>query len=476
MPLRNVGNSPLAVFSLILLSCAVWTCGYQSSVGPARPTTGPTRAAAEDLSDEEGAGFAGAEAAAAYDEGGARPSTPRIRQAQGPESPLGVEIAIDDKDGSSLRNFHRALRRTASGEGQTRIVFFGASHVAADMFTGYVRRELQTRFGDAGRGFMLPVPPWKHYRRGGVRIEADRRPWTASQVRVDTKGEVMFGIAGATVETRRAGASGAIENLATEEFTTHTGLFDIYFLKQPEGGDFNVLLDGHPMGRVSTRSKTFETGYATYHVADAPHRLEIQVVGNGMVRLFGVALEREKPGVLVDTLGINGSRARYQLLWNEEMYREQLRRRNPDLLVIAYGTNETGDDDSIEVYESQLHQVIRRAKAAVPQASCLLIGPTDRPIREGKRGFRPRPRQSAVVEVQRRVAIANGCGFFDLVAFQGGPMSMLKWVHFDPPYAQRDYVHLTRRGYERLGQVLLGALLEGFEERSPGMEETPPPS
>ncbi|MBC7171818.1 MAG: hypothetical protein H5U40_05305, partial [Polyangiaceae bacterium] len=58
--------------------------------------------------------------------------------------------------------------------------------------------------------------------------------------------------------------------------------------------------------------------------------------------------------------------------------------------------------------------------------------------------------------------LENGCGFFDMVAFQGGPLATVSWNQLDPPYASADHVHLTRRGYERFGEVLLGALVDGF--------------
>ena len=60
-----------------------------------------------------------------------------------------------------------------------------------------------------------------------------------------------------------------------------------------------------------------------------------------------------------------------------------------------------------------------------------------------------------------RVALEHGCGFFDLVAFQGGSLSMVQWAANDPAYASQDHIHYTRLGYQRLGEVLLSALLEG---------------
>jgi lysophospholipase L1-like esterase len=180
--------------------------------------------------------------------------------------------------------------------------------------------------------------------------------------------------------------------------------------------------------------------------------------------VFGLAVERDNPGVIVDTLGINGSRARYQLLWDDAIFREQLRRRKPDLVVLAYGTNESGDDSPLEDYERDLRAVVGRVRETAPQASCLLIGPSDRPMQVEERVFEDRTRTMRLIEVQHRVALELGCGFFDLVAFQGGALSMVQWAANDPAYASQDHIHFSRLGYQRLGEVLLAALLEGMPE------------
>jgi lysophospholipase L1-like esterase len=176
--------------------------------------------------------------------------------------------------------------------------------------------------------------------------------------------------------------------------------------------------------------------------------------------------------VIVDTLGINGSRARYQLLWDDGIFREQLRRRKPDLVVLAYGTNESGDDSPIEDYERDLRAVVQRVRETVPEASCLLIGPSDRPMQVEERVFEDRARTMQLIAVQHRVALDLGCGFFDLVAFQGGALSMVQWAANDPAYASQDHIHYSRLGYQRLGEVLLEALLDGMpEDVASGVEE-----
>lgn len=207
---------------------------------------------------------------------------------------------------------------------------------------------------------------------------------------------------------------------------------------------------------------------------DARHVLEVRPRGDGPVRLFGVSVEREQPGVIVDNMGINGARAVSHLYWNEELHTEYLRRMDPELVVLAYGTNESGDDGHpIEEYEAELRRVVARVRGAVPGSACMLIGPSDRPMRGDDGEMVDRPRTHQVVEVQRRVSRDMGCSFFDLVAFSGGPLSMVRWAETDPSYAQPDLVHYTVHGYLRLGEVLHGAMMDGFDE-APRFD--PPPA
>ena len=93
---------------------------------------------------------------------------------------------------------------------------------------------------------------------------------------------------------------------------------------------------------------------------------------------------------------------------------------------------------------------------------CVPFGPSDRPMQVEERVFEDRTRTASLIEIQHRVALEHGCGFFDLVAFQGGSLSMVQWAANDPAYASQDHIHYTRLGYQRLGEVLLSALLEGM--------------
>ena len=75
----------------------------------------------------------------------------------------------------------------------------------------------------------------------------------------------------------------------------------------------------------------------------------------------------------------------------------------------------------------------------------------------------PRPRLRQIVAAQQEVAQEMGCGFWDTLAFMGGEMSMPRWVAATPRMARDDHIHLTRRGYVRMGMALADALMVDFD-------------
>ena len=447
MRLGNLWGSPLAVVLFGVLMAGVWTLGYGASSSSADAT--PKTPAAID------------ETAVLQAVQSSQRMGPKLLSPP-PIDKLGLDIAIEDRDGRSMEALHRALARAEAGEGQARLLFFGASHVAGDLFTGYLRRELQDRYGDAGHGFVVPVHPWRTYRHRDINIESDGKRWETHRIRVGDGEVELVGVAGVAMSSKYPGSFGALSTTQDNDHGRSADFFELYYLKHPRGGEMDILIDGRRAQRISTRSSKVRTAYATFRVPDESHRFEVRTLSRRPVWLFGAAVERDRPGVIVDTLGINGSRARYQLLWDDTIYREHLQRRKPDLVVLAYGTNESGDEAPLQDYERDLRAVLTRVRETVPEASCLLIGPSDRPLQVEERVFEDRARTAQLIEIQHRVALEQGCGFFDLVAFQGGSLSMVQWAANHPAYASQDHIHYTRLGYQRLGEVLLSALLEGM--------------
>jgi lysophospholipase L1-like esterase len=361
-----------------------------------------------------------------------------------------------------LQAFYQALvdlRRGADPDGKVRILMYGASHTDADIYPHYLRTYLQERFGDGGHGFVHIAKPWRWYGHVDMEVEGLSHWVTEHVQRRGAREDGYYGLLGASLATKSKKAFGQITHRRGAVGST----YDLYFLQQPRGGSFRVLVDGLQVATVKTRAAEFGPGYHVVQVPEGEHAIEVHPLGNGEVRMFGMTAERDAPGVVVDTLGIGGTRAANMLEWNEMVWMDNVRRRDPALVVLAYGTNEANDTDQpIEIYEADLRQVVDRVARAAPAASCLLVGPGDFPIATPD-GLLPRPRLAQIVEVQARVAADMGCGFWDTFAFMGGALSMEQWANAIPPMAKGDYVHLTRRGYVRMGMALVDALMLDYD-------------
>lgn len=383
-----------------------------------------------------------------------------------------VEIASPSRSGgvgalahaNGLRRFYDSLARLEGGQAPepVRIVQFGDSHTAADVETAIVRRALQSRFGDGGRGFVPIGRPWKKYFQEGFRVGMSNE-WSPEKAKIEKGrlvGDGLYGLSGIGLFTRQHGAR------AWTDIGPRTAHAELAYLEQPNGGAFDVFVDGVRLVRVATRGERTSSQFRSFDVSEtASHQLEVRAVGDGDVRVFGLSLARNQ-GVVLDALGINGARISTALSWNEQHFAEQLRHRSPSLVVLAYGTNESTDESmSPQAYERQLVDALGRVARAVPMSSCLLLGPPDRAIesRESKEaGWSTAQKLVEIIAVQRRVAEAAGCAFYDQLTAMGGEGSIASWALEDPPRAQKDRVHLTRDGYAQLGASFAADLMRGY--------------
>lgn len=361
---------------------------------------------------------------------------------------------------AALRRFFEGLARLESSQADddVRIVQFGDSHTAADIQTAVVRRALQARFADGGRGLVAIGKPWRQYLQEGVRSGMSLE-WSPSLGRWDKgklAGDGMYGLAGIGLVAQRGGR-------AWVDVVAKTTRAEVAYLEQPNGGSFDVLVDGVRVVRIGTRGERVTSAFRTFGVAEsAAHQVEVRSVGDGDVRVFGVALDRTQHGVVLDALGINGARVTTALSWNEQHWAEQLRHRAPALVVLAYGTNESTDEGlPAASYERTLVDMLGRVARAVPTSSCLLLGPPDRAVSVNG-GWITAGKLLEIIEVQRRVAAAAGCSFYDQLAAMGGEGAIAAWSVEEPPRAQKDRVHLTREGYAQLGSTFASDLMRAY--------------
>lgn len=377
--------------------------------------------------------------------------------------------SLEDPSGTALDAFYAALEKTERKEpsATTRITHFGDSLLVTDWVTGTLRRRFQERFGDGGHGFLLIAAGWPGYFHNDVSHTASAG-WKVSRVTGPLTKDRFYGLGGVSFQGRSAGAWARFGTAKSGDFGRRVSRFVVSYLEQPGGGELEIKVNGEIRETIATGGEVSRSATHAIEVEDGEHRFELRV-RRPPVRAFGVALEREEPGIVYDSIGILGARMRTLDEHDDEHFGEQLRLRAPHLVVFQYGINESEDGFSFssERLESAMRRVLDQARAALPESSCLVVGAIDRADRKGgvyvSRKFIP-----VLVEAQRKAAFGSGCAFFDAYEAMGGRGSMGQWVRRG--LGGHDLAHPSSSGAEVLGTWIHRALLEGYGEyRSKGL-------
>lgn len=235
-------------------------------------------------------------------------------------------------------------------------------------------------------------------------------------------------------------------------------------------------------------------------VPDGPHTVRVEVVGDGPVSVVGIDTTRAVPGVRYAALGINGSRGDQWLGLHPGLVADGLARLQPDLVVLHWGINEAYDErlfpedletagdeawaEATAAHTQTYVDVLETVRAVAPEASCLLLLPTDltptrhplydrrldpcpieveHPLAADPVCVRPVPRSAAAItEAQRRAAVEVGCAVWDQQAAMGGAGGSNVWRAVTPRLAGDDGIHLTFRGYAVLADQLYDDLLDAY--------------
>lgn len=363
---------------------------------------------------------------------------------------------IDPHD--NLRQFYLALWRTELGApgAITRVLHYGDSPVTADSITADVRSLLQQHFGDAGHGFVLVAKPWAWYGHRGVEMEG--KGWRISAATQTHAKDGFHGLGGVSFE----GDTGASSHF---ELAEDHAQMEIHFLRQPGGGVLTVEGGGQKLGDVETSGPDKQPAYQMFRLNAGARQIDL-TVQRGPVRLFGVSFERNTPGVIYNSLGLNGGQVQVVVRYfDKPQWTEELQHQHPDLVVINYGTNESIYADYIErYYPGELRQVIQAVRAAVPRASVLIMSPMDRGQRDSDSRITTVPTLPRLVEIQSEMAADMGCAFFNTFQAMGGAGTMARWYDSTPRLVSADFTHPMPAGARKVGVLLDEALESGYRQ------------
>jgi lysophospholipase L1-like esterase len=372
-------------------------------------------------------------------------------------------VSIQDY-GCGMNHFYAALARTEQKQpgAITRISHYGDSPISGDLISGAARTLLQQKFGDSGHGFILPSKPWDFYYHEGISMEG--KGWKVSSPVLPGGGGGACGLGGASFTAGSPSAFSRIHTMKKGEGSA-VSRFDIFYRAQPHGGSFLAYVDKEDAREFSTQAEAKASAVVSISVEDGGHALKLTPKGDGLVTLYGVALERAVPGVVYDTLGLLGGTVHHLTLLHEDAWAQDLQNRKPDLIILNFGTNES--NYGYLPYAEYLRNyavVIQRIRAALPGVSILIMAPMDRGARNDDGDIVTIPSIPTLVAAQRRVARTEGVAFFNTFVAMGGMGAMARWYDDEPRLVTGDFTHPTYTGAQQLGTMLVNALLKGFAE------------
>lgn len=363
-------------------------------------------------------------------------------------------------DGSFLAQL-RALRDGTRTRPVT-IVHIGDSHIASDGFSQGIREGLQARYGDAGRGAVIPANAYEYARADGVKMTAAGDWSAANSLKVKTG---PYGLSGVRVA---ASSPSAVMALAT------TG--------EPFDWAEATVLTGPDQGKVTLaaggRSATFDAssptaGSRVFKIEARGNSFTISPAGGGETTVLNWASGRESAGVRYVNFGISSATAYLPRRWTPELVANDIRHLDPDLVVWGYGTNEGFNENlDLAAYRNQVQAIYTAFSEAAPGADWLFVGPASGLARSGKAegycsGFRIPAKLGAVSGVLKEFAKANDRHFWDWAEAMGGPCAVDEWARAKPALAAADRVHLTANGYKKSADALvayINGLVDGPQQ------------
>jgi lysophospholipase L1-like esterase len=140
-----------------------------------------------------------------------------------------------------------------------------------------------------------------------------------------------------------------------------------------------------------------------------------------------------------------------------------LRAAKPDLVVLAFGSNEITDGSMypMDKFRETLAAVMEQIEKAVPDASLMLAGPPDMASNNASQGH-SRPMVHFIVENEKKLAGERGWAFWDQYRAMGGGGSMWSWIKAG--LGSQDMFHPTGQGGTVLGNWEYLALMEAFDK------------
>lgn len=403
----------------------------------------------------------------------------------------------------------RTTRNRGQGARPVHILQIGDSHTAGDYLTGGWRDLLQAQYGYGGRGVLPPGKPYQGYRAQGLTIEMSPG-WQVKSTFGSLSAEPRppIGLSSYSLTSQTDNATMTLTAEPAQAFNR----FVICALAQPGAGTLSIQTG---FTNVEFDLSSFAPRPVCKEIATPETQLTAQVVARGgPVTVTSWATFRDAGGVVLSNVGVVGSQLVHFGRTDDAVVAEELRSYRPDLIVLAFGTNEGfAPRVNPQEYEIVLRSQIGRIRRLAGNVPILMLGAPDANTRntalqanapapaidcngrvqtiedimaslraseaagEGaqtpvqpdvdpaQRPLFVPPGLGAVREVQRRVADELNVAFWDWQARMGGACAAARMVKAEPPLMRGDFVHFNKQGGWEIARMLQADLAQAMTAR-----------
>ncbi|MDB5690331.1 MAG: lipase, partial [Sphingomonas bacterium] len=269
--------------------------------------------------------------------------------------------------------FRKVAEARGRGGAPVHILQIGDSHTAGDAITGGWRDLLQARYGGGGRGVLAAGRPYPGYlTRGLTASMSDGWSIATTFGSGSAYPRPPVGVSGFSLTSRRSGARLSLNADPQQAFDR----FTVCAMTGPDAGALSIRVGAQAV-RFNLDSSTARSECRTIR-ADAPQTLADIVTEGGPVTVTSWATFHDAGGVVLSNVGVVGSQLVHFARTDDAVMAEELRAYRPDLIVLAFGTNEGfAPRFSPQDYEITLRTQIGRLRRLAGNVPILLLGAPD---------------------------------------------------------------------------------------------------
>jgi len=383
-------------------------------------------------------------------------------------------IEFKGDDPTSLYAFFDALDEVSFKKNKTHVFHYGDSQIEGDRMTSYIRDRLQKRFGGYAIG-LLPASNMNLVKLLGHENSESWQLYPAFFKKGDEGGSDNYGaMTSYSSYTPYPIDSSLSERELTQAWVKYSTNKMNYYSSQKF--KHIKVFHGPVYDTVKMTFPDMDTVYTDYlkgkknlnvvrlDFNELRSEVELKFESKISPQIYGISLEAPY-GVQVSNIAMRGSSGTIFHKLNRALFSEMHKELNTSLIILQYGGNVMPymkDSAQVERYGRKFYNQIRVVQKAVPNASIVLIGPSDMSTKDGE-FYVTYPMLEAVRDALKQAAFKAGVGYWDMYEAMGGQNSMPSWVAADPPLAGTDYTHFTPRGARIISEFFYKALIIEYD-------------